>query len=234
MPGRVSSLRERLHEGRRLQGTFVKLPAAEVVEIAAETLDFVVIDLEHSQLSEGDALRLVRHAWALGFPALVRVHELDRALVNRLLEAGATGIQLSSVRSAAEVEALREACLYPPDGTRSFSLAHGPARYGATALADYLGAVEPPLVVAQIETAATDDPLDAIVGARPDVAFVGVTDLAVEYGLDDRRVRARVDEVAAAADAAGVVFGGFGDDDRYRYAIASSDLALLRKAYAGG
>jgi len=234
MPGRVSSLREGLRQGRRLQGTFVKLPAAEVVEIAAETLDFVVIDLEHSQLAEGDALRLVRHAWALGFPALVRIHELDRAFVNRVLEAGAAGIQLSSVRSSAEVEALREACLYAPAGTRSVSLAHGPARYGATPLADYLDAAEPPLVVAQIETAATDDPLDAILAAGPDVAFVGVTDLAVEYGLDDERVRARVDEVAAAADAAGVAFGGFGDDDRYRYAVASSDLALLRKAYAGG
>jgi 4-hydroxy-2-oxoheptanedioate aldolase len=234
MSGRVSSLRGALREGGRLHGTFVKLPAAEVVEIAAETLDFVVVDLEHSQLSEGDVLRLVRHAWALGFPALVRIHELDRALVNRVLEAGAAGIQLSSVRSSAEVEALRDACLYAPGGTRSVSLAHGPARYGATSLAEYLSGVEAPLLVAQIETLETEDPLEAILTAGADVAFVGVTDLAVEYGLDEQRVRARIDEVAAAADAAGVAFGGFGDDERYRYAIASSDLALLRKAYAGG
>src|SRR5919199_1056034 len=64
MAGRASSLRGRLREGR-LVGTFVKLPALESIEICAAQLDFVVVDLEHSQLDEGDALRLVRHAAAL-------------------------------------------------------------------------------------------------------------------------------------------------------------------------
>jgi len=233
MSGRVSSLRDGL-AARPLQGTFVKLPALEVVEIAAAELDFAVVDLEHSQLTEADALRLVRHAWALGFPALVRLHELDRALVNRLLEAGAAGIQLSSVRRAREVAALRAACLYAPAGTRSISLAHPLAHYGATPLRDYLAQQEPPLVVAQLETAETDDPLEEILGAGPDVAFVGVTDLTVDVGLDAERVEARIAEIAAAAEAAGVALGGFGTDERWRYAIASSDLALLREAFARG
>jgi 4-hydroxy-2-oxoheptanedioate aldolase len=233
MSGRLSSLRQALAE-RRLRGTFLKLPALEVVEIAAAQLDFAVVDLEHSQLAEADALRLVRHAWALGFPAVVRLHELDRALVNRLLEAGAAGIQLSSVRRAAEVEALRDACLYAPGGTRSISLAHPLARYGATPLGEYLAEQEPPLLVAQLETAETTDPLDTILAAGPDIAFVGVTDLTVDVGLDAGRLEARIAEIAAAAEAAGIVLGGFGSDERWRYAIASSDLALLREAYARG
>ena len=239
MPGRLSSrqavphLRAALGE-RRIAGTFVKLPALEVIEIAAAELDFAVIDLEHSQLADADALRLVRHAWALGFPAIVRLQGLDRALVNRLLEAGAAGIQLSSVRRAADIAALRAACLYAPDGTRSISLAHPLARYGATSLPDYLAEQEAPLVVAQIESAATDDSLDAIFAAGVDVAFVGVTDLAVDLGLDSERIAARVAEIAAAAAAAGVALGGFGDDERWRYAVPSSDLALLREAYARG
>src|SRR5919198_4818853 len=88
MSVRLSSLRERLGE-ERLVGTFVKLPALESIEVVAAELDFAVVDLEHSQLDEGDALRLVRHARALAFPAVVCVPELDRGLVNRLLEAGA-------------------------------------------------------------------------------------------------------------------------------------------------
>jgi 4-hydroxy-2-oxoheptanedioate aldolase len=233
MSGRLSSVREALRK-RRLRGTFVKLPALEVVEIAAAELDFAVVDLEHSQLAEGDALRLVRHGWALGFPVVVRLHELDRALVNRLLEAGAAGIQLSSVRRASEIAALRDACLYPPHGTRSISLAHPLAGYGATPLGEYVRGQEPPLVVAQLETAATEDPLEEILAAGVDVAFVGVTDLAVDLALDAERVEARAAEIAAAAEAAGVALGGFGDDERWRYAVASSDIALLREAYAGG
>jgi 4-hydroxy-2-oxoheptanedioate aldolase len=233
MAGRVSSLRERLAR-ERLVGTFVKLAALESVEIVAAELDFAVVDLEHSQLSDGDALRLVRHSYTLGFPALVRIPELDRGLVNRLLEAGAAGIQLSSVRSAQELRDLRAAMLYAPAGTRSISLAHPLARYGATGLADYLGAHEQPLVVAQIETAETDDPLDEILGAGCDVAFVGVTDLSVDLGLDAGRVRARVAEIADAAERAGVALGGFGlNDPRVRYDLSSSDVALLRSAVAG-
>jgi 4-hydroxy-2-oxoheptanedioate aldolase len=234
MAERLSSLRAVLDQGAHVRGTFVKLPSPDVLEIAAATLDFAVVDLEHSQLSDAEALRLVRHGRAIGFPVLVRLPQLDRGLVNRLLEAGAAGIQLSSVRGAAGVRALRDACLYPPEGARSISLAHPVAGFGAVSLADYLAAAEPPLVVIQLETAGTDDPLDEILAAGADVAFVGTTDLAVAYELDADRVRARVDEIAGAAARAGVPLGGFGADERFVYAIASSDLALLREAYANG
>lgn len=231
---RLSSWRQAVRDGESVRGTFVKLPCVEVVEIAGTAVDFVVVDLEHSQLSDADALRLVHHCWALDVPVLVRLHELDRSLVNRVLEAGAAGIQLSSVRTAAEVRALRDACLYAPNGTRSVSLAHSNAAFGSMALADYLAAVEPPLLVIQIETATTVDPLRDVLAAGADVAFIGMTDLAVEYELDADRLRERVDEIAAAAAQAGVTLGGFGADERFRYVIASSDLALLRKAYADG
>ena len=136
-----------LRPRNRRSGLFLKLGATEVVDIVARSgLDFAVIDLEHSQLSEADGLRLARHAAALGFPALVRVPELDRGAVNRLLEAGARGIQLSSVRSVAQVEALKAATRYAPEGDRSVSLAHPGAAYGEVPLADYIESqrVSPP------------------------------------------------------------------------------------------
>src|ERR671923_970565 len=124
---------------RRRKGLFVKLAATEVIDVAARCgADFVVVDLEHSQLSEADALRLVRHAAAIGLPAFVRVPVLDRGQVNRLLEAGARGIQLSSVRSVAQVEALRAATRYAPEGDRSVSVAHPGAAYGDVPLPEYI------------------------------------------------------------------------------------------------
>src|SRR6185437_6749364 len=69
MAGVVSSLRGRLTDARAT-GTFVKLPALESVDICAASLDFCVVDYEHSQLSEADVLRLVRHAGTIGFPAV--------------------------------------------------------------------------------------------------------------------------------------------------------------------
>jgi 4-hydroxy-2-oxoheptanedioate aldolase len=220
----------------RARGVFLKLSSTEVVDMAAAAgFQFAVVDLEHSQLSEADARALVRHSRAIGFPALVRIPEPDRGTTNRLLEAGAAGIQLSTVRSASQVKAARSHMHYAPEGSRSISLAHPQAGYGATALANYLQEQRsaPALLVAQIETAETDDPLDVIAGAAPDVLFVGTTDLAVDLGLDDARVRARVDEIAAAAQAANIPLGAFGmDDERVTYHVSSSDLSLLRGALA--
>jgi len=175
----------------------------------------------------------VRHAAAIGFPAVVRIPQVDRGLINRLLEAGAAGIQLSSVRRAAEVKTLRDASRYAPGGTRSISLAHPAATYGATALRDYVAGAQPPLLVIQLETRETDDPLAEICGAGADVVFLGLTDLLVDCGLDDDAARMRADEIAAAAADAGVVLGGFGTDERFRYSVISSDVALLREAVAG-
>jgi 4-hydroxy-2-oxoheptanedioate aldolase len=218
----------------RPRGIFLKLPSTEIVDLVhASPLDFAVVDLEHSQLSESQARALVRHGAAVGLPVLVRLPELDKGLVNRLLEAGAAGIQLSTVRRVEQIAGLRSATAYAPAGTRSVSLAHPQAGYGGTPLAEYLAAVDKPLVVAQIETAETDDPLDELMAAGPDVAFIGTTDLSVDLGLDASRVRARVKEIAEAAAAAGVALGAFAlDDERVGYRLVNSDLALLRAAVA--
>jgi 4-hydroxy-2-oxoheptanedioate aldolase len=219
--------------GKRVRGLFVKLPATEVVDLAqAAGFDFVVVDLEHSQLADAEAFRLIRYGRALGLPMLARIPSPDRGLVNRLLEAGAAGIHLSTVRRAADVAELRVAARYAPDGARSISLAHPAGRYGALSLADYLAEQRlGPLLVPQIETATTEDPLDEIAAAGADVLFVGPTDLAVDVALDEARVRARIDEVAAAAEAAGIPLGAFGlDDPRVRYDAVSADLTLLSKA----
>ncbi|HEY7197154.1 MAG TPA: aldolase/citrate lyase family protein [Gaiellaceae bacterium] len=226
-----------LNLGKRVRGLFVKLPATEVIDlVAASGFDFAVVDLEHSQLAEVEAFRLLRHADARGLPALARIPAVDRGLVNRLLEAGAVGIHLSTVRRASEVVDLVRACRYAPDGARSIGTTHPAAAYGRKALADYLRdqREHPPLVVPQIETEETDDPLADIVAAGADVLFAGPTDLSVDVELDESRVAARLDEIARAADEAGVPLGAFGlDDERITYNAVTTDLTLLGKAIDG-
>ena len=225
----AQQLRERMRSGR-VHGLFVKLADRAVVEIARDAFDFLVVDREHSQLSEGDALALIAHGAAAGVPMLLRLPELDRGQVNRALEAGAAGLQLSSVRSGDAVHALRESCEYPPGGQRSVSLAHGDAGYGATPLADYLAdAVGAALVVAQVESALDASDYALIVAARPDVAFIGTTDLLVDCGLDASRCAEHVERIAAAAREGDVALGGFALAERadISYLIGASDVSLL-------
>jgi 4-hydroxy-2-oxoheptanedioate aldolase len=232
-PGR---LRAALARGR-VVGTFVKLPSPAVIDLAAEQFDFVVVDREHSLLGEADALALLQHAAARGLPALLRLPRLDSGQANRALEAGAAGIQLSTVRSAAEARALREACAYAPHGSRSVSLAHPVARYGGVALRDHVAASageDAPLVVVQLESLLELADYEAVVAEQPDIAFVGTTDLHVDAGFDADTTARAYGEIAAAAASAGVTLGAFGraDDAQVRYLVVSSDLSMLRAGMA--
>ena len=246
MDSAVSRLRDRLRNGPALIGTFLKLPALESVDIAkAAGFDLAVVDLEHSQLDERSALGLVRHAAAIALPALVRVPDVDAGLLNRLLEAGAAGIQLSTLRARAERDALLSATRYAPEGTRSVSLAHPAADYGGVPLADYLARSKGgPLLVGQIETAKTNDPLSELLTGL-DAAFIGTTDLSVDLGtpgrLDDPQVGHRVREIAGGAAQAGAALGVWiasadalvtVKDVRPRYVLVGSDLQLLRTGLA--
>jgi 4-hydroxy-2-oxoheptanedioate aldolase len=241
-PSSPAGLRTRLATGPAVVSTFVKLDALEVVDLLAATgLDAIVVDLEHSQLDEAAARRLVRHATALGLPALVRVPEVDRGAINRILEAGAVGIQLSTLTGVEQARALRSACLYAPEGRRSVSLAQPGAGYGARPLAELIAPDARPLLVGQIETATTTAPLAELV-ALLDVAFVGVTDLSVDLGeggdLSGPLLADRVAAIADAATQASVAFGGWiPSPDRSsllgstaRYVTVGSDLGVLRAA----
>lgn len=219
-------------------GTFVKLPSSDVIELAAAAgFAFTVVDLEHSTLSEQDAIGLVRHADLCELPTLVRIPRVDPALVNRLLENGACGVQLSMLRTAAQVHALREATRFPPEGARSISLANRTAGYGAPGLGRFLQdeAETPPLLVGQIETASTE-PLEKILPGL-DVCFVGTTDLSVDLGAPDADVlRAAVADIGAAAHAVGTAFGGWAPSlaaaadfglEAADYVVVGSDLQTL-------
>lgn len=231
-------LRAKLDRGTPVQGTFVKLPSPDVVEMVSGTdLDFVVVDLEHSTLTERDALALVRHADAVGVPALVRIPHVDSGVIARLLENGATGIQLSTLRTSEQTEALVGACHHAPLGQRSVSLANRVAGFGRTSLATYLDQEReaPPFLVGQIETDVRDfesllEPLD--------VAFVGTTDLAVHLGLPPSDVlESHVAEIRAAAVRAGTQFGGWTATRAgasalpgANYVVVGSDIQTLASA----
>ena len=119
---------------------------------------------------------------------------------------------------------------------RSVSLAHPVAGYGAVALREAVS-VAPPVLVGQLETAETEDPLEEILAAGLDVAFMGLTDLTVATEFDGARFDARVKEIEEAVAGAGVVLGAFAADPASirpdaAYVALSSDVALLRAALA--
>jgi 2-keto-3-deoxy-L-rhamnonate aldolase RhmA len=235
----IAALRERLERTPVALGTFVKLPGLESIECVARSgFDFAVVDMEHSQLAEDEARRLVAYARAVGFPCLVRLPQVDAGEIGRYLEAGAAGIQLSDVRTSDEVGALVSAARFPPEGDRGVSTTHPGGDFGRMPVDEYLSGPRPLLVI-QIECAETVDPLEELFAHEIDVCFVGVVDLSVSVGTpgrtDSDAVQARIADVAAAAGASGRAFGhhlagGVVPSPEARYLTAGTDVTAL----AGG
>lgn len=235
-------LRAKLRSGHPIHGTFVKIPTIDGVGVmAAAGFDFLVLDREHSQMTAEQAQVLAAYSLALGVPCLIRLPRVDSAEINRLLEAGAAGIQLSMTSSAMDVGDLRTAARYAPVGGRSLSLSHGIAAFGTLSLADYLDreSANPPVLVCQVETATTTDPIAAL-AAGVDVLFVGTTDLAVSIGLDhpdrDRLIQDVMSDVVAAARTEGIAAGGWAADAPsaqglvdagFSYLVVASDVQVL-------
>lgn len=241
----MKNLRQLMQE-RPVIGTFVKLPRPEVVDvIALAGFDFAVVDYEHAQMGPAELLATVRAARGAELPVLVRVPELDRGLINRLLEAGAVGIQLAraDASSAAELDRLVR---YPPAGTRSMSLVQPAGRYGLRPLGEYVATHNAEtLTVGQIETRDYATGLVATVEAL-DVAFIGPMDLSVDLGHPGDVGAAPVQDAIAAVETAaartGVPLGIFvpGRDAAraavakgYRYLLVSTDLGLLMAGARG-
>ncbi len=229
-----------LMDARPVVGTFVKLPRPEVIDVIALVgFDFVVCDFEHAQMGSDELLATVRAARAAALPALVRVPELDRGLINRLLEAGAAGIQLARTDAAAAAE-LGRLVRYPPAGTRSMSLGQPAGQYGLRPLGEYIETHNAhTLTVGQFETANYAACLDEAISAL-DIAFIGPMDLSVDLGhpgdLTAPAVQSAMAAIESAAARAGTPLGIFvagresakaAIEKGYRYLLVSSDIGML-------
>jgi 2-keto-3-deoxy-L-rhamnonate aldolase RhmA len=246
MTSLAAQLRQKLN-ARTVMGTFVKLGRREVIEILALAgLDFAICDLEHSQITEQEAGNLITAGRACTMPVIVRVAHFDPGQLNRVLEAGAAGIQLPQVQTREQVLAFRSACKYPPEGSRSVSLAQPAAGYGSEPLTDYLhGSNQEVLLVGQLESKELEKPVNTLIQGL-DVAFIGSLDLTVDMGapgkFDDPVVQERVREIEQAAATAGVRLGIYADSPAraaeaiargYRMIALSSDLGALAGTVKG-
>ncbi|MGH3729104.1 MAG: HpcH/HpaI aldolase family protein [Micromonosporaceae bacterium] len=225
-------------------GCFLKLPRPEVVELLALAgYDFAICDLEHAQIDEAGARSVVLAGRATGLPIVVRPATPDRGLINRLLEAGAAGIQLPRVRTRRDADGLRDLLAYPPVGSRSISQAQPAAGFGAEPLPAYLTrSNDSVLGIGQFETADLADPLDDAV-APLDVAFLGTVDLSVDVGRPGDpsapEVRERIGVVERACARTGTILGTYAGTvpaaraaaaAGYRYIALGADVSTFRDA----
>jgi 4-hydroxy-2-oxoheptanedioate aldolase len=203
---------DRLRRRQTVLGTVLTLPSVALAELAADSVDFVWIDLEHGALGTADVQPLAVAARAAGCAALVRLPGPDPARLFAILDAGVHGVVAPAVESAEHARRLVDRLHHPPRGSRGFAARRASA-YGRAALAP-----GDPICVAQIESAAGLEAAEQIAAVDGvDALVVGCADLALALGgtleLRSERVRTAIERVQLAARLAGIASGIAGPGD---------------------
>jgi 4-hydroxy-2-oxoheptanedioate aldolase len=202
------TLKARIDAGDHLLGVLLRVPAEELVEMAAISgFDFVFIDCEHGPADVVEVRRHVALASLHGVPSLVRVGSDEPGLILRVLDGGAAGVIAPHIDTAAGARALVESAHYPPLGHRGFATYSRAGRFGSvdpethrrSALADTV-------VVAMIESSGGVQNATEIAGVPGiDAVMIGVADLRAALTPDDPpfddAVRQVNDALAAGAAA---------------------------------
>ena len=100
-------------------GCWLDLPSAQVAEILAQVgFDFIVVDLEHGPASVETAQLQMMAIAGNDCRAIVRVPEASEAWVKRVLDAGAQGVMVPKVETAAQAAEIVDWAYYAPKGQR--------------------------------------------------------------------------------------------------------------------
>lgn len=171
---------------RTLFGTWVKIPAIEVVELLAHAgFDYIVLDMEHAPLTLDIAYQATVVAQGMGLGVLVRVPDRSANLVQRLLDSGVDGLLVPRVSSPENAAAAIQSMLFEPQGRRGVGITSRAGRWGQVSMETYLSHGRDHVVRGiQIEDRDALEAIEAIADiAGLNAVFIGMGDLALATGL---------------------------------------------------
>ncbi len=212
-PNRVKAL---FAQNKPAFGTWITLcPHPRVVKVmAAAGFDFLILEMEHTDFTIREIGTLAMLARECGITPVVRPpgtskpHDLTRAL-----DAGAQGLLLPSIDSAAQLETIMKGIKYTPLGHRPMNL-KGPHTDYATMppreMIERLNAET--MTVIMVETRASIDALPEILKVPGvDAVMIGPDDLSQDLGVPAEMqspvLLEAYEEVFAACKAAKMPFG---------------------------
>ncbi len=119
----TSELKKKMKSGKPTFGSWITLSHPAVTEIMIQAgFEWLVIDLEHSAISIGEAQVLIQLMDNAGIVPFVRVTSHNPDLIKRVLDAGAKGLIVPQVNSRQEAREIARCATYPPQGTRGVGL----------------------------------------------------------------------------------------------------------------
>ena len=217
-----NTILDKFRAGAPCLGTFTHLLSNVGIRILSRTgLDYAIIDIEHSTVGEDRACELIMAANDAGLCPAVRINEISRGQVLKVLDAGAKALIVPHINTVEEVKQLISYGKFAPLGNRGYC-ASADGGWGkdacyADGMEGYMRlANERTLLIPQCETMGCLEHLEEIV-ALDGVAgmFIGPYDLSSALGhvgqIDHPEVIECIKGIIAKASAKGIRLGCFAD-----------------------
>jgi len=197
------SLKSRLSQSELTIGSWVTLGHPSIAEImAAAGFDWLVLDMEHSVLELSEVQSLIQVLDGKQCPAIVRLTSNHPDQIKRVMDAGATGVMVPMIKSAADAKAAVDGVYYPPRGQRGVGLARAQG-YGNSFQAYRQWLDENAVIVVMIEHVDAVKAIDSILAVPGiDAYIIGPYDLSGSMGrpgdLNHPDVQAAIAQVLEA------------------------------------
>lgn len=207
----IQAIRRKLKRGQPTIGGWMQIPHGSVAEImGAADYDWVAIDMEHGAIGVEQLPDLFRALELGNTLPLVRVAEGTAKDCKQALDAGAGGVIVPNVQSAAQLTAIRDACRWPPAGKRGVGFCR--ANLFGRNFKEYAREAQDPFLVAMIEDLRAVQVLDTILRVKGlDAILVGPYDLSASAGctgdFTHPRFRAALAKILKEAKRSGIPAG---------------------------
>ncbi len=178
---RKNRLKEIFRSGKSVVNGWLQIPNSFTAELMAnQNWDSLTLDMQHGVIDYPNAVGMLQAISTTKVVPMVRVNWNEPGQIMKMLDAGAYGIICPMVSNKREAESFVKACMYPPNGYRSY----GPIRglvYGGPDYADE--ANNEILKFAMIETKESLENLDEIMKTPGlDGIYIGPADLSLAIG----------------------------------------------------
>lgn len=212
---RINRVKQALKAGKTQLGcSCSQLRSPEVLRaLAAAGLDWTYLDSEHGGFDLETLQDMCRAAVQSGMCPVVRVADLQYALVARALDCGAQGVLFPRVESPELLAQAISWTRFPPLGVRGFGLTMPHLEYESISMADAITHInQNVLVVFQIETKTALDRVDELLSVpNIDAVMIGPADLSLSLGVpgqfDHPLMIEAMDKIREACDRHGIAPG---------------------------
>ena len=201
-----NKLRRALLEREVTLGSWIQIGHPACAEVMARVgFDWVCVDLEHGAIDLETTADIFRALGGFDCVPVARLPLNDPIWIHRTLDAGARGLIIPMVKTAAEAEAAVREAKYPPRGVRGFGYSR--ANLHGADFEPYIASANDEIaLIMQIEHKDALANLDAILRVEGvDAVFIGPLDLSGSLGitgqLEHPQMVAALDQYRAACHA---------------------------------